>query len=269
MEKRQEKAKKEVPIKEDEFMIVRHSYLNSGSYNEGIYDQLEEIAKYTNGRKPVNALEGDIIQVRETGEPILTHQSWLPVSQARYNLLRREKIACSLEEALAKARAYQEKHPESRLVLCLEPKLITDKATLEKAMEKLQEYGFQDSTYFDSFFANKLDQVEELNQQNNTQYPRSLHLVGNIGKIALPFPIPSKTGKDIITVPKATSLGNPQQPVIYGAVGSLDTLEQISRNPEVKGAYLRVKEGGGLKGMVKMLWNSATNRYNLRGNHNK
>ena len=264
--------KKSIVDPKKEALIVRHSYLNSGSYDEKIYDQLPELAKYTNGRQPVNCLEGDLLQVRETGEPILTHEDWFSVSKDRYRALRQEKIACSLEEALCKARTYQIKHPDNRLVLCLEPKLTTDKETIERAMKLLKQYGFSEETaYFDSFYGNKLDRVAELNQESGSAFLRSYHmLLGNLGNLKLTFPFtPAKKGYDLVSTQYPTSFGKFNGPKIYGAVGSLKALEEVTKDPEVLGAYLRLREGGGLTGMLKMLSTSASNNNRKRGNHNK
>lgn len=69
---------------------------------------------------------------------------------------------------------------------------------------------------------------------------------------------------DILTVPKTMSFFDVGKPLIYGAVGSTDLLERIAEDPQVRGAYVRIKEGSGIRGALTQLWNSVTNTEKLR-----
>ena len=73
---------------------------------------------------------------------------------------------------------------------------------------------------------------------------------------------------DVITVPKPVSFGkldgSLDGPVIYGAVGSVEQLARLAEDQNAVGAYVRLKEGSGLRGVATMLWNSVTNLKNLR-----
>lgn len=249
---------------ETEFLIVKHSHLNVADLNlEKVIEQAVALERHTNGREVVVALEGDLVQL-ENGEPILTHQSWHQVSSEKYRKLRESKIAVTLEEALAKVADYKQQNPHKRVVLCLELKPITSQQTIQKALELIAQYGITD-VYFDSFFGNKLDLIQQANVTNGTDYSRSLHLCGNVGdwKIWIPGYGP-KQSYDVITVPKPVSIGRVNEQVIYGAIGSVEQLARLAADPNTVGAYMRLKEGKGISGTLTMLWNSVTNLKNLR-----
>lgn len=248
-----------------EFLVVRHSYLNGNTYVlENVIEETLSLEKHLNGRKAVLCLEGDVLQVEETGEVVLTHQNFQSLSQDTYQQLREKQIAASLQEVLEKVVSQDS---EQRIVLCFEPKAITKKKTIDATVQALARYGIADA-YFDSFFGSKLDLVAAANNVYKTNYCRSLHLSGNIGSVHfppqwLPYFSPAE-GYDIVTVPKKVSFGDVGEPVIYGAVGDVDTLKRVAEQPDVYGAYVRLKEGKGIMGTLTMSWNSLTNTKRLR-----
>lgn len=249
-------------VDDNEFLVVRHSVLNGNSYDvDALVKDTLTLEKHTCGRKVVPCFEGDLLQVAETGEIVLTHQNFARLHQKKYDKLREKNIATSLREVLDKFSEYKEQ-TQQRVVLCLELKLVTDRDTIDQAVKQLREYDLED-VYFDSFFGGKLDLAEHNNIGNEIYYKRSHHLIGNVGNFKIGFPSPSK-GYDIITVPYAMSFGELDEPVIYGTVGSTEILERISKRPNVVGAYVRLKEGSGITGKLRMLWNSVTNTENLR-----
>ncbi len=249
-------------VKPGEFLAVRHSVLNGNTYKiDSLVEETLGFGRYTHERSIVPCFEGDIIQVEETREIVLTHQNFVPLSKSNYRDLKERKLAASLQEVLDKIAAYQQRNNQ-RVVLCLEPKFITSAATIDKTVQLLKEYGLTD-VYFDSFFGGKLDAVSEANAAYSTAYATSLHLIGNVGSSVLMMTKPEKEFT-VITVPYPMSFGNIGRPVIYGAVGSLDLLERISEHPHVQGAYVRIKEGAGLRGAITNLYNSVTNTENFR-----
>lgn len=249
-----------------EFLAVRHSVLNGNTYDVGkLVEDTLKLERHMDGRKVVPCFEGDILQVAETGEIVLTHQNWSPLSRREYEALREQKIAASLQEVLDRVAIYKQKNPDQRVVLCFEPKYITAGETIDKTVQSLKEYGIEDA-YFDSFFGGKLDAVQQANQNHGTNYAKSLHLIGNLGRGQLMM-TPAKQGYDVLTVPHAMSLGKVGEPVIYGAVGSTEILKRIAENPQVIGAYTRLKEGAGVKGALVKLFNSVTNTKKLRITH--
>ncbi len=251
-----------------EFLIVRHSYLNGNTYVlENVIEETLSLENQLNGRKAVLCLEGDVLQVEETGEVVLTHQNFRSLSRDTYRQLRERQIAASLHEVLEKIAAFRDTCPEQRVVLCFEPKAITKKETIDATVQALTRYSIVDA-YFDSFFGSKLDLVAAANTGCQTNYGRSLHLSGNIGSVRfpprwLPYFSPAQ-GYDIVTVPKKVSFGDVGEPVIYGAVGDVETLRRVAERPNVSGAYVRLKEGKGVGGALKMFWNSVTNRESYR-----
>jgi len=250
----------------EEFLAVRHSVLNGNTYDVGqLVDDTLGLEKHTNGKTVVPCFEGDILQVRETGEVVLTHQNFSQLSQHNYRDLKERKLAASLQEVLDKIATYRQGDGGQKIVLCFEPKSITSKATIDETVRLLKSYGIEDA-YFDSFFGGKLDLVAGANQEHETDYARSLHLIGNVhrGKIMMTRP---REGYDVVTVPHTMSFGDVGEPVIYGAVGSTKILERISEKPHVQGACVRLKEGAGLKGALVKLWNSVTNTEKLRQTH--
>ncbi|MEW5896325.1 MAG: hypothetical protein AB1668_01410 [Nanoarchaeota archaeon] len=250
----------------EEFLAVRHSVLNGNTYDVGqLVEDTLNLERYTHGRRIVPCFEGDVIPVKETKETVFTHKNFLPLSRQKYQKLREKKLAASLEEVLDKVARYKQQSPGQRIVLCLEPKPITDRSTIDNVVQTLKEYKLPDvDVYFDSFFGDKLDAVENANRQFGTAYARSLHLIGNAGRLKLMMTQP-KQGYEILTVPHAMSAGKLGEPVIYGAVGSVEILQKVAENPQVQGAYVRLKEGAGVKGALVKLWNSVTNT-DKRGN---
>ena len=248
---------------EKEILIVRHSYLNGNSYDLGkVVDETLELRKHTSGKEIIPCLEGDIIQLEDTGEPVLTHRNFLRLRQEKFRDLRKTGRAATLTEALDRLDAYLQTSKDQRVVLCFEPKAITSHFTIEKTVEELRRRGIRDA-YFDSFFGGALDSVDEANLRHTGEYAKSLHAVGNLGRWKITLPKPA-TGYDVLTVPKKLSVGNPGVPVIYGAVGSTKLLAELAERPNTVGAYVRFKEGTGLWGTIKMAFNSVTNTIDLR-----
>jgi len=94
-------------ITSKEFLAIRHSVLNGNTYDvEKLVKDTLKLKKYINGRKIVPCFEGDITQVKETGEIILTHHNFIPVSQKKYADLKNRKLATSLKEVLEKIITY-------------------------------------------------------------------------------------------------------------------------------------------------------------------
>jgi len=253
-------------VKPHEFLAVRHSVLNGNTYDvERLVEDTLSLERHTKGRKVVPCFEGDLLQVQGTGEIVLTHQNFRPLTQKKYNYLKERKLAASLRKVLDKVLDYRQRSGGQRVVLCFEPKVITDRATIDATVRLLDEYEIgSDEAYFDSFFGGKLDLVEEANLKHGTSYARSLHLIGNISTEEMMMTEPKK-GYDVLTIPHAVSFGDVRQPVIYGAVGSVELLEKIAENSDVYGAYVRLKEGSGVKGALVKLWNSVSNTEELRG----
>ena len=253
-------------VTQEEFLAIRHSALNGNSYDVGkLVDNELKLEKYTNGRTVVPCFEGDLIQIRETGEVVLTHQNFFQLSKNRYRDLKDRKLAVSLNEVLDKFSIYKQKNKDQKVVLCFEPKAITEKSTIDETVRLLKLYGIENA-YFDSFFGRKLDLVDNANQKYGTNYARSLHLIGNVGREKIMM-TRSKKICDIVTLPYTLSVGEINEPIIYGAVGSTDILGKISESPNVQGAYVRLKEGAGVKGALVKLWNSVTNTEQLRQTH--
>ncbi len=246
-----------------EFLVVKHSQLNNLNERFDIGRVVEDALKleaHTNGRKVVVAIEGDIIQL-EHSVPILTHQSFFRPSPEQFEELREAGIAVHLEEALDAYQKFMEQY-NGRLVLCLEPKPITTTTTIEVTIGELKQRGIQDA-YFDSFFARCLEDVARSNKYNQTHYPTSRHLVGNLGQTQVV--VDRRYPADIATVPYPISFGSLEQPVIYGAVGDAEKLARVADNPQCYGAYVRFKEGHGrIAGALRLLYVSSTNDPNSR-----
>jgi hypothetical protein len=254
-------------IKSDEFMIVKHSYLNNKDYDIArSVEDISKLEKHLNGRTSVPCFEGDLVQVRETGEIVLTHQNWFPLTKKHYEDLRSRKIAAPLNEVLDKFGRFKQCNPDQKVVLCFEPKIITADETVYETVYQLREHGLKDA-YFDTFFSDKLKAVEQANYELGTEYQRSLHLLGNVGNVQFQFDKVVPDGFDITTTPEAVSFGKSKCPTIYGAVGSIEMLEKISEDQNAIGAYARLTEGSGIKGLIKKGWNSITNTEKLRRIH--
>ncbi len=239
-----------------EFVAVRHSYLNGTRLNlEKAVEDALTLEAHTAGRKVVPCFEGDLVQVRETGEIILTHENSRSPSLERYRGLRDKRIVATLNEVLDSFARYKADHPEQRVVLCFELKYPTTIETIEGTLDQLRDCGLTErDVYFDSFFGGKLDLVDG--------HQRSLHLAGNLASAK--FMVTRPQDYNVITVPKAVSIGNPGEPVIYGAVGSLAILKKVAENPQVYGAYVRIKEAGRFNGALNMFRNSFGNKEKLR-----
>lgn len=257
----------EIITQKSEILLIKHSVLNNLSNAYDIpktVEYLQGFERYANGRKVVPCFEGDLTSVRETGEPVFTHKNFERPSQREFKKLRERKIASSLEETLGKVARFNEENPNQRLVLCLEPKIVTPRETIASAIKKLKEYGIKDA-YFDSFYGNKLDEVIEENESQGTSHACSLHLMGNIGNTRFRIPAGKQKDYDLLAVPYIMSFGKMDKPVIYGAVGSVEKLEELAEDSKVLGIYLKLKEGSGIKGAVRMLWNSLSNTKRFRG----
>ncbi|MBT7902513.1 hypothetical protein HN587_01525 [Candidatus Woesearchaeota archaeon] len=252
-----------IQLTPEEFLVVRHSVLNGNSYDvEKLVEDTLNLAPHLNGRTPIPCFEGDLIQVKETGEVVLTHQNFKQLTQKKFQELREKGIAASLDEVLDRIDAFRQVNLDQRLVLCFEPKFITTSDTILDTVYRLDERKFHD-VYFDSFFNGQLGFVSEANKLNRTNYGRSLHLIGNVGRFGIACTGDSN-GYETATIPITMSFGDFGQPVIYGAVGSTKILQRIAKDPQTLGAYVRLKEGAGVSGALKKLWNSVTNTEQLR-----
>lgn len=241
-----------------QFLAVRHGALNGSTYEVSqLVEDTLGLEKYLPERTITPCFEGDLVQVRETGEVVFTHENFRHFSQQHYQDLRERKLAASLKEVLDRIAVYQQRCSDKKVVLCLEAKTITSEKTINEAIKAVHEYGFID-VYFDSFFGDKLDAVDRANKQQGTMYTKSLHLLGNVGNKKFTA-TKAKNGYDILTVPHTTSFGNLSEPVIYGAVGSIEILQRMADDPLVFGAYVRLAEGAGIRGAVRKLWNSVRN----------
>ncbi|MFA6888112.1 MAG: hypothetical protein WC254_01295 [Candidatus Woesearchaeota archaeon] len=248
-----------------EFLVVKHSHLNNlnNEFDLGrVVEEALKLEKHTNSRRIVVALEGDIIQLPDS-RVILTHQSFIGPSIKRFNELREAGIAVYLPEALDAYQKFMEQY-NGRVVLCLEPKPITTAKTIASAIQELQRKGITD-VYFDTFFAHCLEYVTRTNQAQQTHYPTSRHLVGNLGPI--PVIVDKRYPADIITVPYPMSFGSLNRPVIYGAVGDAEKLKHVAEDPQCYGAYVRFKEGHGkVLGAARLLHVSMKNTPETRKN---
>ena len=251
-------------IGKDGFLVVKHSVLNGNSYDIGehIEDALS-YQKHLGDRVAVPCFEGDLLQVAETGEVVLTHQNFFPLTQARYETLRERRLAISLNEVLDRVGGYKQRNPDQKLILCFEPKPITTDETLNRTVEKLKEHGIQDA-YFDTFFAGRLAALGKAFAKHQFTLPRSLHILGNVGEARLHLERTPSEDYDIVTVPSGGSIGYVGENSIYGAVGSVEKLEWAAAHEGIRGAYVRLKEGSGVKGNLVKLWNSVTNTEKLR-----
>lgn len=251
-------------VKGNEFLAVRHSVLNCHDWD--VCDLVEDtlkLGKYTPGRVVVPCAEGDLVQVQETGEIVLTHQDFLPLHKGKFKDLRERGLAVSLREVLDKVVDYRQKNADQRFVLCLEPKAITNRGTIRETIALLHEAGLND-VYFDSFFAGNLDAIQEVNEEKSTHYERSLHPWASLGRVPFTVNRPKK-GYDIISCSHVMSFCDLQEPLIYGAVGTSGILEKIAERPEVRGGYIRFHEGGaGPLGALVKLFNSVSNTETLR-----
>lgn len=241
-------------IPPEKFLVVRHGYLNRGGLElEREVELVNENGKYTCRRAIVPCFEGDLVQL-PTGEAVFTHQSFRPLSEARFRALREQGIATSLREVLDHAAQFRDKNPDVKLWYCFELKPATTEPTVQEAIRLLGEYRLG-GVYFDSFFGGRLDIVDKANSEQGTHHPKSLHLLGNVYGMQLSMTHPV-TGYDVVTVPSPVSFGRPGEPVIYGAVGDPKTLERIARDPQAVGAYVRFNA----RTVLRMIIQSVTNR---------
>ena len=81
-----------------DFLVVRHRYLNGNSYDtqKTIRDTVA-LSKHTAGRQVVTCLEGDLIQLSDTDEIVLTHKSFFPLTRASFRELRETQRAASFK----------------------------------------------------------------------------------------------------------------------------------------------------------------------------
>ncbi|MBS3078705.1 hypothetical protein J4218_01155 [Candidatus Pacearchaeota archaeon] len=254
-----------------EFLVIRHGFLNSNGY---FIEELVENGRNLEGfidrgravrRKVVTCLEGDLIQVEETGEPVFTHQSFTRLGLDKFRRLKEDNIATSLSEVLDNYQGFKSKQPHEKLVLCIEPKLITSMNTLRKLFEQLAKRQIPD-VYFDSFYGNRLDDIHTLNQETGNVFDRSYHMLfGHLGPIGITFPVISPIlGYDIVSTQYPISFGKLNFPTIYGAVGSLKKLQKCSEDSNALGAYVRFKERDGILGSTRMLIKSVLNTKKVR-----
>ena len=252
-------------VGEDGFLIVKHSVLNGNSYDIGAHvEDALSYQKHLGDRKAVPCFEGDLLQVAGTGEVVLTHQNFVPLTQKRFRMLYGNGLAISLSEVLDRVGEYKQRNPDQKLVLCFEPKPITTDETLDETVKQLKEHNIQDA-YFDTFFAGRLSALGKAFSNHRLTLPRSLHIIGNAGEAQLHLERTQPEDYDVVTVPSGMSFGFVGNDSIYGAVGSVDKLEWAAAHPEVRGAYVRLKEGSGVRGELTKLWNSVTNTRRLRG----
>ncbi len=251
-----------------EFLVVRHSFLNGPNLNlEHAVSETLQLQGHLDAahikRKVVPCFEGDLVQT-DMGQPILMHphlfQNLYSLSPSAFLKLHSRGLAARLEDTLAMVATYQAKHPDQRVFLCLELKLPTQYDTIRSAVKLLQDYGIKDA-YFDSFFSHQLNRLDAVNSMADADYPatypKSFHLIGNVSMVQFRL---GRARYDFITVPSATSFGDPDCDVIYGAVGSVRQLQRVAKDERTLGAYVRFKEGKWLT----MLWNSMTNTERLR-----
>ncbi len=254
-----------------EFLLIRHGYLNSNGYSiEELVENGRSLERVINGngevrRRVVTCLEGDLIQVEETGEPVFTHQSFTRLSLDRFRRLRGDNLATSLSSVLDNYQEFKSRQPNEKLVLCIEPKLITSLDTLRTLFGELSKRNIS-NVYFDSFYGNRLDDIHTLNSETGNNFSRSYHmLLGHLGPIGITFPIVSPIlGYDIISTQYPVSFGKLNFPTIYGAIGSLEKFQKCSEDPNALGAYVRFKEGEGILGSTRMLIKSALNTKRVR-----
>lgn len=256
--------------------IVNHSALNHLREEDElarIVQSTADMQHHISGRVLSTTIEGDVVEVVETGEIVLTHKSWLPLHQKEYIALRKQKLAVSLTEVLDIVSNYKSRTGQ-KVELCLELKAITSADTINKTILLLKRYP-DINAYFDSFFGHKLDEALSAMKDNNSDsdnkisLPRSLHLVGNIGHVKFMMTPPTTyvyepRGYEIITVPFPMSIGHPGENVIFGAVGSLTQLQKLAEDLHVRGVYARFKEGPGITGGIWKIINSVTNDPRLR-----
>jgi hypothetical protein len=246
-----------------EFLAVSHSVLNGNTYDiDKIFEKIQNLQKHSN-KKIIPCFEGDILQVGNSDEVILTHQNFVQLSKEKYSDLKKRKLASSLKEVLDNYSLHKQNNKEQKIILCFEPKYITSEKTIENTIKLLKEYQITD-VYFDSFFGDKLDYVKKYSEKLNLDYDKSLHLISHVlnNNISMNKP---KLGFDVLTIPYQLDFSkNSKKPIIYGAVGSIDIFKKIIDEENVYGAYLRFEEGSGFKGTLTQLWNSVSNTEKLR-----
>lgn len=230
--------------KPSDFLVVQHDALNDPHLDlEKIMEDSLALGGYTSGRDIVPACEGDLFMLEETGELVLTHQNLGRVTKEIFKAKKGAGKAAYFNDVLEK---YTFCPKPSSPRLCLELKLSTSPEAIAKVQSELAKVGIgAESAYFDSFFGNKLDLV-------GGTYAKSLHLWANVGSLRGEITAPEK-GYDLLTVPRAMSFGEPTEPMVYGAVGSVREIEKAADNPFVLGVYPRIKKGSSVKMFLRSI----------------
>jgi hypothetical protein len=232
-------------VKPDEFLAVRHRYLNRHDYElDRLVDETLELEKHTR-RKIVPCLEGDLVQT-DTGQIVFMHENYKPPKN--FHRVYEKGYGIPLLDALDRIADYVSR-TSNRLVLCIELKHFTSPKAMKEAMLTLEEYGLE--AYFDSFFGHRLGVVERLNETLGTQFLRSWHLYHfskrAYQKLKKYSRVVAPKDYDLLTTTTATD-----EPHIRGAVKSKRELEKIADDENVMGGYIRFKE----KSRVRMIINS-------------
>ena len=90
-------------IDNNEFMLVSHDALNNPDLNlNKTVDDLAKLQKHLNGRKSVYCCEGDLYQIVETGEIVLTHKQMGKLTKKKFEQARASSKAAYLTEMLDK-----------------------------------------------------------------------------------------------------------------------------------------------------------------------
>ncbi len=224
-------------------LIVRHSALNGDFDLEKIVRECGELQPHIEREVSV-CLEGDLTQVRGTGEIILTHQTLFSPSEARYERLRADGIAVPLDGVLQKIADYNATHPNQRVVICLELKIPTSEQTISTAVKELKHYGLLDDVFFDSYFGPRLGQAKRTSfMQLGYTLPCTLHLLAKLGPVNINLPGAPRHCYDIVTASLPSAFGEPTDHMIYGAVKSLEEIKRLAANNLVVGLYDRRKDG--------------------------
>ncbi len=200
------------------------------------------LGEHTNGRKIVPACERDLF-VLPGGDLIFTHQNWGEVTKETFEAKKAAGKAAYFSEILERYSLFP-CEGWAVPVLCIELKYPTSAEAIGRVHAELSKAGMgAEQVYFDSFFGSKLDLVEG-------RYAKSRHLAASLGSIPIGMGVP-KQGYDLVTVPRAMAFGEPDEPTIYGAVGSLEEIRKAADNPLVLGVYARIKEGNPMKMLMR------------------
>ncbi|MCD4762160.1 hypothetical protein K8R32_04350 [bacterium] len=252
---------------EKEFVIVKHSYLNGNNLDiEKTMIECSQLQKFVGQRKVVPCLEADFMDLSDDSEHdiVLTHSNFWRPTKKKFQQLFKKKIARTLSSGLEVVADYKAKNPDKRVIICLEAKSVTSESAIRRTIVKLQEFGLGErDVYFDSFNGLKLDIIRQINQELNTKYLCSWHLlpdgVGTLLSRYSPFRFIFPVGRPIngydFKTRHIASFRKVHEYHIQGGIGSSEKLKHFSENPLVFGAYYRVKEGN----KAIMLLNSTFN----------